>query len=93
VLDDMHKDMLKSYPKGFVMYMKQKYEECLQMAEYYRWKAIRGHGMAGNNPLTGMPWKKFNVIENGAQKAANIALAKYWLTMARKFRQNQIKVA
>ena len=60
------------------------------MAAYYRWKASKYPILPGNNPLTGRkrnaslyPIKNYHINE---AIVAYIAMAKYWLSVARQLR-------
>lgn len=48
----------------------EKYWSALFMAEYYRWCALRGHQLAGNNPADGRPYRPRGPCRPGPLLAA-----------------------
>ena len=55
---------------------------------YYRWKATRGHAMAGGDPVTGHKKGRFDKPhDTAAYKASHKAMAKSYLKSAKKMRK------
>ena len=69
------------------------YWRYIQLAEYYRWCALRGHLLPGNDPITGesrdnQTWRYSHRITESAHRKAHIAMARRYLHAARCTRQN-----
>lgn len=66
----------------------QYWEECYQRASYYLWSALRGHVIAGNDPLTGWPRAHAYPFPcRDESRVAYKALARFWLERLRKARE------
>lgn len=63
------------------------YWQAMYRAEYYRWAANRGFACCGGDPLTGRKKSDFVSQDRREGRAANIALAKFWLQEAAAIRQ------
>jgi len=63
-----------------------KYFEAVQQAEYYRWLAMRKFPLVGNCPITGKPKTIFDPLTRGEGIAAHKAIAAFWLEKARHIR-------
>jgi hypothetical protein len=64
----------------------QLYMDAIQRAEYYRWAAMKGHAMPGNDPLTGQSKTGFMSKWSAEGIAVNKTLAKFWLAKAAEIR-------
>lgn len=64
------------------------YRRHARKAEFYRWCAIRGHTVPGNDPLTGRPMADgpLSHENRAASREAYKAMARYHLDRARALR-------
>jgi hypothetical protein len=71
-------------------FKRQNYESMIARASYYRWSALRGQVLAGNDPLTGRRRDEFpggRYLWLDPSRVAFIALSKAFLAKAREIRE------
>jgi hypothetical protein len=55
------------------------------LGEYYAWSARHWNVPAGNDPLTGRPWNRYDARAQRLSRAADIAMARECYAIARTF--------
>ena len=68
------------------------YSDAVLLAEYYRWSAVKGFSLCGNEPLTGKPRARVLTYTWQREEArlVHIVQAKFWLNRAKVLRQYAI---
>ena len=67
-------------------HQREGYYTAKNRAEYYRWAALRGVTIPGNDPIDGKPRKSLILSHRCESRVAYIAMAKYWLDYCAAYR-------